>query len=162
MADRIRAGAFARSVGLGPTAEEEAGEGEGGAPDQAAAAAAHPLAPAKQYAANIGSVVRALTRSRAAGRLLHEPEWAAYREAVASGRCAVASSGGTCVPHRRCRPWCCAAFRMSKVLCSTCLGGGRRGCKGNEQLRVAPSCMYSLRCMLFWGGLCLCLVCMAP
>ena len=83
-ADRIRAGAFARSIGLGPTAEEPA-EGEGGAPDQAAH---HPLAPAKQYAANIGSVVRALTRSRANGQLLHEPEWHAYQEAIASGRCA--------------------------------------------------------------------------
>ena len=90
VADRIRAGAFPRSAWLGSTAEE-AGEGEGGgAPDQAPAHH-HPLAPAKQYAANIGSVVRALTRSRAAGRLLHEPEWAAYREAVASGRCALAS-----------------------------------------------------------------------
>lgn len=45
-----------------------------------------PLAPQKQYAANIGSVVRALTRSRANGLLLHEPEWKAYTAAIASGR----------------------------------------------------------------------------
>ena len=46
-----------------------------------------PLAPQKQYAANMGSVIRALTRSRANGQLLHDSEWRAYEEAIASGRC---------------------------------------------------------------------------
>ena len=45
-----------------------------------------PLAPQKQYAANMGSVIRALTRSRANGQLLHDSEWRAYEEAIASGR----------------------------------------------------------------------------
>ncbi|BDA45713.1 probable WD repeat-containing protein 11 at C-terminar half [Coccomyxa sp. Obi] len=82
--DRIRAGALAKTVGWGAKAEEPV-------PAPAAAAAApeeseqQPLAPQKQYAANIGSVVRALTRSRANGQLLHEPEWQAYEEAIASG-----------------------------------------------------------------------------
>ena len=79
-AERLRAGAFARSVGLS-------------APDEAtltlpepAPAVQQPLAPQKQYAANMGSVIRALTRSRANGQLLHDSEWRAYEEAIASGR----------------------------------------------------------------------------
>lgn len=48
--------------------------------------AQQPLAPQKQYAANMGSVIRALTRSRANGQLLHDSEWRAYEEAIASGR----------------------------------------------------------------------------
>lgn len=79
--------------------------GWGGKPDEpvsagpTAAAPAEdeqqPLAPQKQYAANIGSVVRALTRSRANGQLLHDPEWQAYEEAIASGRCVSSCVGMT-------------------------------------------------------------------
>ena len=35
----------------------------------------------------MGSVIRALTRSRANGQLLHDSEWRAYEDAIASGRC---------------------------------------------------------------------------
>ncbi len=79
-AERLRAGAFGRTAGLS-------------APDEAsltlpedAPEVQQPLAPQKQYAANMGSVIRALTRSRANGQLLHDSEWRAYEEAIASGR----------------------------------------------------------------------------
>ena len=79
-AERLRAGALGRAAGLS-------------APDEAsltlpedAPAVQQPLAPQKQYAANMGSVIRALTRSRANGQLLHDSEWRAYEEAIASGR----------------------------------------------------------------------------
>ena len=81
-ADRIRAGALAKTVGWGGKADEPL------PPQPMPESEQQPLAPQKQYAANIGSVVRALTRSRANGQLLHEPEWQAYEEAIASGRCA--------------------------------------------------------------------------
>ena len=93
-ADRIRAGALAKTVGWAAKPDE---------PASAAAAAAapkegeqqQPLAPQKQYAANIGSVVRALTRSRANGQLLHEPEWHAYEEAITSSRWVLSLHAGS-------------------------------------------------------------------
>lgn len=88
-ADRIRAGALAKTVGWGAKPDEPV-SAAAAPPD---AGEQQPLAPQKQYAANIGSVVRALTRSRANGQLLHEPEWQAYEEAIASGRCVVSSFG---------------------------------------------------------------------
>jgi hypothetical protein len=72
-----------------------------------------PLAPQKQYAANIASVVRALTRSRANAQLLHEPEWKAYEEAIASGRCPNARLCLSCDPpyhELTARPSSCAAY----------------------------------------------------
>lgn len=83
--DRIRAGALAKTVGWGSKADEPLPEP---LPAAMGDTEQQPLAPQKQYAANIGSVVRALTRSRANGELLHEPEWQAYEDAIASGRCA--------------------------------------------------------------------------
>ena len=61
-----------------------------------------PLAPQKQYGANIGSVIRALTRSRANGQLLHDSEWRAYEEAIASGRYRLPVQ--TCAPSESCTP----------------------------------------------------------
>ena len=62
-----------------------------------------PLAPQKQYAANMGSVIRALTRSRANGQLLHDSEWRAYEEAIASGRYKDPICG------------LCCSFQLSKI-----------------------------------------------
>lgn len=78
--DRLRAGAFGRTVGLTVPDEAALTIPEDAPPVQ------QPLAPQKQYAANMGSVIRALTRSRANGQLLHDSEWRAYEEAIASGR----------------------------------------------------------------------------
>jgi hypothetical protein len=82
-AERLRAGALGKTIGFGAGAAHAEEPEQAPEPEEAAM----PLAPAKQYAANIGSVVRALTRSRAGGQLLHEAEWAAYEAAIASGRC---------------------------------------------------------------------------
>ena len=79
-ADRLRAGAFGRTVGLSAPDEAATTIPEEAPPVQ------QPLAPQKQYAANMGSIIRALTRSRANGQLLHDSEWRAYEEAIASGR----------------------------------------------------------------------------
>ena len=81
-AERLRAGTLGRSVfGAPEEAIPPISETEVAMPEQ------QPLAPQKQYAANMGSVIRALTRSRANGQLLHDSEWRAYEEAIASGRC---------------------------------------------------------------------------